>query len=321
MAHGIAIGHFLILVGLDEQPGPRPAKHGLQVRLDSRPFFGGHAAIDKLAVVIGRGGHVERALLAALDLEAGHPGGAQGWQVIGQGQVFHGEGEARGRIAADFGTVTQGERSAGDFIGIATGIGAFPAVAGTAEGLRRKKTQAAVSITQCAVDEDFRFNAGGARDVVDFLEGQFAGQHNAREAKLLDAPPGPIVNRHLRAAMQLQTGKMTADGAVHTEILQDDRIDAEIFQRGKGVDQFGKLVLANERIDGHENTPAPLQSMRVGDDFTQFLKREVFGLRPSGEFLEAKVDGVGAVMESGESRIQAARRGKELDGLIARACC
>ena len=56
-------------------------------------------AVEQLAVVVGRRGHVERALLAALDLEARHAGRPQRRQVVRQGQVLHREREALARVA------------------------------------------------------------------------------------------------------------------------------------------------------------------------------------------------------------------------------
>ena len=58
----------------------------------------------------------------------------------------------------------------------------FSAVAAAAEGLRTEEADAAVGVTERAVDEDFSLHAGVAGDIVDFLQRQFAGQHNALEA-------------------------------------------------------------------------------------------------------------------------------------------
>jgi len=86
------VGHFLVLVRLHEQARPRPAEDRLQVGLLHHAFAGSQAAVEQLAVVVGGRGHVQRAFLAALDLEARDPRGAQGRQVVGQGQVLHREG-------------------------------------------------------------------------------------------------------------------------------------------------------------------------------------------------------------------------------------
>ncbi len=113
MADRVAVGDLLVLVRLHEQPRPRPAEDGLQVgfqvgplaRRASRPSM-------SLPIVVGRGGDVERALLAALDLEARHAGRAQRRHVVRQGQVLHREREALARVALHRRAVAQRERGA-----------------------------------------------------------------------------------------------------------------------------------------------------------------------------------------------------------------
>ena len=72
MADRVAIGHFFVLVRLDEQPRPRPAEDRLQVRFVMARVPRYSAAIEQFAVIVGRGGDVERTFFAALDLEASH---------------------------------------------------------------------------------------------------------------------------------------------------------------------------------------------------------------------------------------------------------
>ena len=147
-------------------------------------------AVEQPAVVVGRGGDVERAFLAALDLEARDAGRTQRRQMIGQGQVLHREGKA---LCADRGAPAS--RRAGfsgasaDLVGIAARIGALAAVAAAAERLRGEQAQAAVRVTQRAVNEDLGFDARRGGDVVHFLEGQLAGQHHAAETRAAAAPP------------------------------------------------------------------------------------------------------------------------------------
>src|SRR5262249_20355963 len=129
VADQVAVGDLLVLVRIDEQPGPRPAERRLEVALALGALFGAEAAVDQRAVEVGGGGDVERRLLAALDLEARHAGGAQRGDVVGQRQVLHGEGEATLRVAFGGGTVAQGVRGAGDLERVAAGVGALAAVA------------------------------------------------------------------------------------------------------------------------------------------------------------------------------------------------
>ena len=76
MADGVAVGDLLVLVRLDEEVGPRPAEYGLRVRLQLGAVLFFQPAVEEAAVVVGGGGDVQRALLAALDLETGDAGRA-----------------------------------------------------------------------------------------------------------------------------------------------------------------------------------------------------------------------------------------------------
>src|SRR5262249_44227511 len=134
MANGVAVGDFLVLVGLHEKPRPGPTEDGLQVGLCDRAIFWSHRAVDQLAIIVRRRRHIERAFLAALNLEAGNSGGAQRRQVVGQREVFHRERKAVARITFYRAAVAERHRGVGDFVGIAAGIGTFAAVAAAAEG-------------------------------------------------------------------------------------------------------------------------------------------------------------------------------------------
>ena len=137
------------------------------------------------------------------------------------------------------------------------------------------------------MDEDLGLDAGSLGDVANFFERKLSRQDDA-----LEAQPGQnlracsIVDGHLRAAVQLQLGKVTADGAENAQVLEDNGIDAHILQRGQGLDQLGQFILANERVDRDENPAARRQAMSVSRDLVNFIQREVFRLGPRGEFLQ-----------------------------------
>src|SRR5439155_6010216 len=147
MAHRVAIGDLLVLVRLHEQPRPWPAEDRLQVRFDARPLIRSQAAVEQAPVVIGSRGHVERALLAAFDLEARYPRGPQRRQMVRQGEVLHRKRKALARIALHRRAVAERQRRALDFVAISAGISALAAIAAAAHALRRKQAQSAVRIT------------------------------------------------------------------------------------------------------------------------------------------------------------------------------
>ena len=118
-----------------------------------------------------------------------------------------------------------------------------------------------------------------------------------------------IVDRHLRAAMQFETGKVAADGVVDAEVLQDDRVDADRRESGESFDQFGQFVLANQRVDGDEDASPRRETVRVGGDLGKFVEREVLGLGSGGELFQAQVDCVGAEVERGVACVKSAGGG------------
>ena len=60
MADGVAVGHFLVLVRLREQAGPRPAEHCLKVGFLYRTLSGGEAGRRAVSVIVRGRGHIER---------------------------------------------------------------------------------------------------------------------------------------------------------------------------------------------------------------------------------------------------------------------
>src|SRR4051794_30909777 len=132
MTDRIAVGDFLVLVRVDEEPGPRPTEDGLQIRLAMRPLGVGQPAVEKAAVIIRGRRDVERAFLAALDFEAGNAARSQGRQMIGQRKVLHRKRKAVSRITVNVAAVAESEWSAGDLEIVAARIRAFAAIAAAA---------------------------------------------------------------------------------------------------------------------------------------------------------------------------------------------
>ena len=169
------------------------------------------------------------------------------------------------------------------------------------------------------MNEDFRLDAGRGGDVADLLEGQLTGQHDAREAHLREClRPGPVVHRQLRARVQLQLREVAADEVVDAQVLDDERIDADVRDRGEVIDQFAEFILPHQCVDGDENAAPRREAVRVGRDLGKFIEREVLGLGAGREFLQAQVDRVGAVLECREGRFRAARGSQKLNGMTDR---
>src|SRR5438105_15784717 len=103
MADRIAVGDFLVLVRVHEQPGPGAAEDRLHVGLQLGTLLGSQAAVDQLAVIPGGCGHIKRALLASFHFEARDARSPQGRYVIRAGQIRRANRTALAEIAPNAG--------------------------------------------------------------------------------------------------------------------------------------------------------------------------------------------------------------------------
>src|SRR5204863_5871160 len=129
---------------------------------------------------------------------------------------------------------------------------------------------------------------------------QLAGEDDAREAEAVQGGgAGAVVDRQLRAGVQFQRREVAAHQVINAQVLDDEGVHADVGEVGDVVHQFGQFVLANEGVDGDEDAAARLQAVGVGGDLGDLVQGEVLGLGAGGEFFQAQVDGVGAVVEGG----------------------
>ena len=89
------------------------------------------------------------------------------------------------------------------------------------------------------MDEMFQFQGGPATNSGNLIQRQLAGQHPASEPHPFQHfNSSSIMNSHLGRSMELQTGEMLFSQFPDCQILQDNRIDTDFFQSGKGIDQL-----------------------------------------------------------------------------------
>ena len=160
-----------------------------------------------------------------------------------------------------------------------------------------------------AVNKVFKVEACFTLDYGNFFKTQLASQHGAGEAEACShLDHGGVVDRQLRRSVQLDTGEMPSGQTPDPHILQDHRIDTDRFNGSEDINQVGEFFFFNQGIEGKKDFALP--GMGITDHALQFVAIDIFGLGPGGEFLEADVNSISAILHGREEGFEAAGRGE-----------
>ena len=221
-----ALDEGLVIAAAEEAVGEAAAVregHAEEVAGERGGGLGGAGAghgVAPAAIALDRGGHVLRAFLAALDLEAVHADlgqrghGAHAGHVLGREQVLD---------VAQVADVAVHD----EIVGHAAGLGALAAVGRAAAPGLAGEALAAPRHAQGAVDEDLELDVGLAGQAPDLGHGQLARDHHAGhaeirgEARALGAGDG-----HLGGRVDLERRAHGPGQERDRGILHDDGVDA-----------------------------------------------------------------------------------------------
>ena len=149
-----------------------------------------------------------------------------------------------------------------------------------------------------------------ADDLPYLVDVELAGQHRPLEPEFLQLPDAEgVVDGHLGRGVQRDPREVCPGQSRHRQVLEDDSVHPHPLQRGKGIDQAGKLVLLDEGVEGHVD-PA-VTRMGVGEHPLQLVQGEVFRLGPGGKFLEPRIHGVRPFFHGREKGLERPGRGEE----------
>ncbi len=162
------------------------------------------------------------------------------------------------------------------------------------------------------MNENFCFDVHRRRDVAHLFKCQFPGQCDSPELQPSQCfGPGTVVDSELRAGVQSQLWKVFPNEVIDAEVLDDERIDANFGQGRNSFDQFRQLVLADQSIDAHEDTPPRLETVRIGSDLIYLFQRKVLRLGTSRELLQTQIDRIGSEVKRRETCFQSTRRSQQ----------
>ncbi len=153
--------------------------------------------------------------------------------------------------------------------------------------------------------------AGGG-DLLDFVDGEFAGQDHPVRPQFLGGLQGSGV-RQVGERGQEEPALIPGLTRQREEagVLNDQAV--RLYVAGETSDEAsrsGHVVGLDERVEGHIDAPAVLVGQL--DHAGKLGGTEVVRLHPRGKMFEAEVDGVGTGGHSRQKRLRVPRRGENL---------
>ena len=131
----------------------------------------------------------------------------------------------------------------------------------------------------------------------DVVEGQLPGQNSPLHALGGQQAGGVgVVDSHLGAGVDRQTGDSLAQGLQQADILHDDSVHAHAVELGRVVQESPQLPVAYQGVGGYVD----LDPVKMGQThgFFKFVHREIVGEGPGGKALAAQIDRVRSVGDS-----------------------
>ena len=264
-----------------------------------------HHLVDGFAVDLGDGGDVFGGFEAAFDFEGADAEFDEAGDFFDGGEVLRGE-EVAFVAEVDEGTVDD------HLIGHATGLGALAAVgAAAAEGFGGEAL-AGVGDAEGAMDEDFEgeFGMVVGLEAFELAEGEFAGENGLVDVEAFgefESLRGS--DGHLGGGVEAEAGGDLFDEFGEAEVLDDDGVDAGVFEvaeLGFGVGEFGG---EDEGVEGDVAFDAV--GVEEGHQAGEIFFGEVVGAQAGVEAGHAEVDSVGTVGDSGAGAVPVAGGGEE----------
>ena len=220
--------------------------------------------------------------------------------MVVEAQIAHGEGER--------------PRTRRVRVGEAAAVGAAAAVPRTVLLQGGEEAEAGKRVAERAVDEHLDLAAAAARDGADVLDGEFAGEDDAREAEFPQREHAfEVVGDELRGGVEFEVGEVAAHETRHAEILHDEAVRAQFVEQGELPGGLRQLGVVEKRVERDVDFSTRTLPVRGGEQVAQLRVREVDGVGARGKGVEAEIDGVCAGGEGGEGGFEGPGGGEEFD--------
>ena len=140
--------------------------------------------------------------------------------------------------------------------------------------------------------EHLELERGVFPDRRDFTQCQFSRQHRALNTEAFrNGNAEAVMQRHLRACMQLESGKIPAADIDYPKVLYDDPVDLELFKLIEKVDGLFELYVLDENIQGYVDFS--FKGMRIRNKVRKRTNGEIPRAKPGVEINEPEVYGIG----------------------------
>jgi hypothetical protein len=261
--------------------------------------------VDGFAIDLGDGGDVFGGFEAAFDFEGADAEFDEAGDFFDGGEVLGGEEVA---FVAEIDEVAVDDH----LVGHATGLGALAAVgAAAAEGFGGEAL-AGVSDAEGAVDEDFQgeFGVVVGLEAFELAEGEFAGEDGLVDVEAFgefESLRGG--DGHLGGGVEAEAGGDAFDEFGEAEVLDDDGVDAGVFEVAELGFSVGEFGGEDEGVEGDVTFDAV--GVEEGHQAGEIFFGEVVGAQASVEAGHAEVDSVGTVGDSGAGAVPVTGGGKE----------
>ena len=265
-------------------------------------------AVVGTALAAGQAGadgcrHILRRAQTAFDLGRSHAQRLQLIQLVNGGIVLEGQVMQPARFALRQSVCLKRQ---------AARPRAGAAVAAAAAQKRRHIALAAHAHAQRAMDEALRLDAAVLGDLFHLGQAQFAGQHHAGEAQLLEFQRTlQGVHAHLGGTMPGQLGGNFADQGGHGQVLADDGICPAGGHRPDGLLQMFQLGAVNGGVQRHMHSHAPC--MAEAHRLLQAGGVKIAGPRAGIEARKAQIHRIRAAEHRRAEHLFTAHRGQDLD--------
>ena len=161
----------------------------------------------------------------------------------------------------------------------------------------------------CAISESDSSRERTTRDGADVLDGEFAGEDDAREAEVLHRlRTGEIVNRHLRRGVEREAGRVCLGNLRDAEVLDERGVGTGGFEELQVISDACELLVEHHRI--HRDVDAYAAQVGVADGGRERVFVEVVRIGARTEAAACEIHGIGTGFDGCTQRVGTAGRGE-----------
>ncbi len=255
-------------------------------------------------------GHVERALVAALDFEGIDAGSGQVVQVLDHAQIVGVHHVCAANVLLN-GVIRTRALFLNQRVAPAARLRAEALIARAARHGGGKQAAARIRHAHGTVDEglELKLARNGGTQIGDILHRHLARKHHARGAQVIPgARGGRVHHRSLRAHVALHMRRVLAGQGKRAHVADDQRIGARTIERFQVFGQLAQIALAHHRVHGHVHLHACV--VRERNRARDVFEREILGALAHAEAVARQVNGIGAETD-GRLKLRAAARGRQ----------